>query len=232
MRLDKYLSHAGVGTRKEVKQLIRKKHVRVNGELVVKDDMHVEEDDLVQLDGEHIYYEPFVYLMLNKPSGVICATQDSEHETVLDCFDVMLPKGCFPVGRLDMDTEGLVLISNDGKLAHHLLSPKHHVRKTYYVEHQLCLHETAIKTLCNGSIILDEKTVLCAALEVINETSCFFHIEEGRYHQIKRMFSAVGNEVLYLKRVAMGPLRLDDHLEVGEWRALTQEELAALKAVA
>lgn len=169
MRLDKYLSHAGVGTRKEVKQLIRKKHVRVNGELVVKDDMHVEEDDLVQLDGE---------------------------------------------------------------LAHHLLSPKHHVRKTYYVEHQLCLDETAIKTLCNGSIILDEKTVLCAALEVINETSCFFHIEEGRYHQIKRMFSAVGNEVLYLKRVAMGPLRLDDHLEVGEWRALTQEELAALKAVA
>lgn len=231
MRLDKYLAHAGVGTRKEVKQLIRKKHVRVNGELITKDDAHVDEDAVVYVDDECIYYEQFVYLMLNKPQGVISATEDDQYETVLDCFDVTLPKGCFPVGRLDIDTEGLLLITNDGKLAHRLLSPKHHVKKTYYVEHASSLSEEDQKTLCNGSIVLDDKQVLEAQLEVLDETHCFLTIEEGRFHQVKRMFHAVSNEVVFLQRVTMGPITLDEELAVGDFRPLTIEEIDALKEV-
>lgn len=231
MRLDKYLSHAGIGTRKEVKQLIRKKHVKVNGNLITKDDAHVDEQAEVMVDEEIVYYEPFVYLMLNKPSGVISATEDGEHETVLDCFDVMLPKGCFPVGRLDIDTEGLLLITNDGKLAHRLLSPKQHVQKTYFVEYEKPLSEEDIKMLCDGSIRLDDKAILPAKLDIISETSCLLHIEEGRFHQVKRMFQAVTNEVVYLKRLAMGPLQLDDDLQPGDWRPLHEEEHKALQAI-
>ena len=232
MRLDKYLSHAGIGTRKEVKQLIRKKHVEVNGVLVSKDDTHVELDDEIMVDGEIIYYEPFVYLMLNKPNGVISATEDGEHQTVLDCFEgITLPKGCFPVGRLDIDTEGLLLISNDGQLAHRLLSPKHHVAKTYYVEHEKSVSEKDIETLCNGSIIIDDKPVLEAAFEVIDEYASYLTIEEGRFHQVKRMFHAIDNEVLYLQRITMGPLVLDEDLAVGDWRPLSEEEIAALKEI-
>lgn len=231
MRLDKYLAHAGVGTRKEVKQLIRKKHVRVNGELVTKDDIHVDEDAEIYVDDECIYYEKFVYLMLNKPQGVISATDDEQYQTVLDCFDVTLPKGCFPVGRLDIDTEGLLLITNDGKLAHRLLSPKHHVKKTYFVEFESELSLQAQEILCNGSIVLDDKKVLEAQLDIVDERHCYLTIEEGRFHQVKRMFHAVHNEVLFLQRVSMGPLTLDENLDVGEFRPLTLEEIDALKEV-
>ncbi len=232
MRLDKYLAHAGVGTRKEVKQLIRKKHVRVNDTIVCKDDMHIKDTDTVFVDEEEVYYEQFVYLMLNKPEGVISATEDDEYETVLDCFqNVTLPKGCFPVGRLDIDTEGLVLITNDGKLAHKLLSPKHHVEKTYYVEHKKELTDENIEMLCNGSVVLDDKIVLPARLDRIDAYSSFYHIKEGRYHQVKRMFHVVNNEVTYLKRISMGPLTLDEELAIGEWRPLYEDEIEKLKAI-
>lgn len=232
MRLDKYLAHAGVGTRKEVKQLIRKKHVRVNDTIVCKDDMHINDTDAVFVDDEEVYYEQFVYLMLNKPEGVISATEDDEYETVLDCFqNVTLPKGCFPVGRLDIDTEGLVLITNDGKLAHKLLSPKHHVEKTYYVEHKKVLTDENIEMLCNGSVVLDDKIVLPARLDRIDAYSSFYHIKEGRYHQVKRMFHAVNNEVTYLKRISMGSLILDEELAIGEWRPLYEDEIEKLKAI-
>lgn len=230
MRLDKYLAHAQVGTRKEVKLLIRKKHVTVNGEIVIKDDVHIDEvHDVVCVDGEEIYYETMVYLMLNKPSGVISATVDEVHETVLDCIGASLPKDCFPVGRLDIDTEGLLLITNDGKLSHFLLSPKHHVKKTYYVEMKNILSKEDIEILENGSIVLYEKVIKPAKVEVIDDYHCYLTIEEGRYHQVKRMMSAVGNEVLYLKRISMGSLRLDENLQTGEWRWLSEEEVQALK---
>ena len=231
MRLDKYLSHAGIGTRKEVKQLIRKKHVTVNGELVTKDDYRIEDDAEVYVDDELVYYEQFVYLMLNKPDGVISATEDDTYQTVLDCFDVTLPKGCFPVGRLDIDTEGLLLITNDGKLSHRLLSPKHHVKKTYYVEHQEPLTEDDINILCNGTIVLDDKVILPATCERIDSNHCLLTIEEGRFHQVKRMFHAVHNEVLYLKRISMGPLKLDETLSCGDFRPLTFDEIEQLQEV-
>lgn len=232
MRLDKYLAHAGIGSRKQVKQWIRKQHVTVNGEICKKDDTHINEyEDVVCVDGEELYYEPLVYIMLYKPQGVISATQDEEHETVLDGIDVVLPKGCFPVGRLDMDTEGLLLITNDGKLSHRLLSPKHHVAKTYVADIAHPLSEADIALLEGGTIVLDDKPLLPAQVKVLSETTVEITIQEGRYHQIKRMLQAVGNEVCFLKRYTMGPLVLDDTLQPGEWRFLSEGELAALQAL-
>lgn len=231
MRLDKFLAHAQIGTRKEVKQIIRKKRVCVNGVVCSKDDTHIDEtQDIITIDGEEVYYEQYVYIMLNKPQGVISATQDTQHETVLDCIDVLLPKGCFPVGRLDIDTEGLLLITNDGKLSHQLLSPKHHIDKRYYVEVAKSLSKEMIHTLENGSIVLDEKVIQEANVEQINDKSCYLTIKEGRFHQIKRMMHAVGNEVVYLKRVQMGTLVLDETLSCGDWRWLSDEEIQQLKA--
>ena len=233
MRLDKYLAHAGLGTRKEVKLAIRKGRVCINGELCQKDDRKIQEGvDVVCVDGEEIYYEAVVYIMLNKPQDVVSATSDPIYETVLDCIDAFLPKDCFPVGRLDVDTEGLLLITNDGKLAHRLLSPKHHVEKTYLVELAQSLQEGDQKRLENGSIILDEEPVLPARVEILEDTKILLHIQEGRFHQVKRMLHAVGNEVVYLKRIAMGPLQLDEALACGEWRYLSEEEITSLKNVA
>lgn len=230
MRLDKFLAHAQIGTRKEVKQLIRKKRVCVNGEVCSKDDRHIDESkDMITLDGEPIQYEQYVYIMLHKPQGVISATQDAQHATVLDCIDVVLPKGCFPVGRLDIDTEGLLLITNDGKLSHRLLSPKHHVDKRYYVEVKYSFTQEMLETLQNGSIILDDEHIQEAVVEVIDEKRCYLTIQEGRFHQIKRMMHAVDNEVVYLQRVQMGSLILDETLACGDWRWLTDEEVQQLK---
>ena len=170
--------------------------------------------------------------MLNKPQDVVSATSDPTYETVLDCIDAFLPKDCFPVGRLDMDTEGLLLITNDGKLAHRLLSPKHHVEKTYLVDLAQPLQEGDQKKLENGSIVLDEEPVLPARVEILEDTQILLHIQEGRFHQVKRMLHAIGNEVVHLKRIAMGPLRLDEALASGEWRYLSEEEITVLKNVA
>lgn len=232
MRLDKYLAHAGLGTRKEVKLAIRKGRVCVNDEQCRKDDTKIQEGiDIVRVDGEEIIYEAVVYIMLNKPQDVVSATSDATHETVLDCIDAPLPRECFPVGRLDIDTEGLLLLTNDGKLAHRLLSPKHHVEKTYFVQLALPLQNGDQKKLENGSIVLDEEPVLPARVQILTETQILLHIQEGRFHQVKRMLHAIGNEVIYLKRIAMGPLLLDEELASGEWRYLSEEEVAALKAV-
>lgn len=230
MRLDKYLAHAMIGTRKEVKQMIRKKRVHVNGVLVTKDDVHIQENvDEVKVDGEVIAYDQMVYIMLYKPNGVVSAVRDKEHATVLDCIDAILPPGCFPVGRLDIDTEGLLLITNDGVLSHRLLSPKHHVSKTYFVKHRDHLGDGDIQRLENGSILLDDEAVKEAQVERIDEKSCYITIYEGRYHQVKRMFHAINNEVEYLKRVAMKELTLDTALKCGMWRYLHADEIAMLK---
>lgn len=230
MRLDKYLAHAGIGTRKEVKQLIRKKHICVNGKICSKDDVHIQEDsDIVSLDGANITYQSIVYIMLNKPKGVISATMDELHATVFDCIDAILPNDCFPVGRLDIDTEGLLLICNDGKLAHDLLSPRKHVDKTYYVEIDHALTNADKERLENGSIVLDDVNLKEASVEQIDTCSLYLTIKEGKYHQVKRMLEAVDNEVVYLKRVRMGSLRLDEQLAVGEWRYLHDDEIEDLK---
>lgn len=230
MRLDKYLAHACGATRKEVKQWIRKKRVTINGEVCCKDDTHINETaDKICLDENIIQYQSVVYIMMNKPDGVISATQDAVHETVLDLIDDALPPNSFPVGRLDLDTEGLLLICNDGKLAHDLLSPKKHVDKTYYVEAAHSLDEEAKALLESGTIVLDDVRLQPARVETIHDTAFYLTIQEGKYHQVKRMLEAAGNRVIYLKRVRMGTLTLDETLKPGEWRYLEESEIEALK---
>lgn len=228
MRLDKFLAHAGIGTRKEVKEFIRKKRVSVNGVIQKKDDVKIDElKDEVCVDGEVIRYQQFVYYMLNKPQGVVSATVDSQYKTVLECFDCYLPDDVFPVGRLDIDTEGLLLISNDGQLAHRLLSLKYHVDKTYYVKCEKEITDDMVKGL-SQTIELKEEVYQPGVVEVISKDELYLTIQEGKFHQVKRMLHHVGNEVVFLKRVSFGPLKLDESLLPGEYRELSEEEIERL----
>lgn len=229
MRLDKYLAHAGAGTRKEVKQWIRKGFVQVNEEICKKDDIHIQEGiDHIFLHEEEIFYQEFYYIMLHKPVDVVSAVSDAVYETVLDL--IALPvQGLFPVGRLDMDTEGLLLITNDGVLSHALLSPKKHVTKLYEVQIAHPLSHQEITTLENGTIVLDDEVLQPAKVAVIEPCLIHLSITQGKFHQVKRMLQAVHNEVVALKRLQMGSLCLDETLQPGDWRFLSEEELSALK---
>lgn len=237
MRLDKLLSHSGFGTRKEVKNLLKKKGVTVNGE-VQKDgkfQIHLEKD-IVEVFGEEVSYQEFVYFMLHKPQGVISATTDNLHETVIDLLEphdqLQEP---FPVGRLDIDTEGLLLLTNDGVLTHELLSPKKHVNKVYEAEINGIVTEEDAAAFKKG-ITLDDGYICKPAVLEIVETNEFegtswirVTIQEGKFHQVKRMFEGVGKEVVYLKRLSMGVLILDEELPLGQYRPLTLEEIEQLK---
>lgn len=230
IRLDKFLAHAGLGTRKEVKQLIRSKRIKVNDQLVRNDDLKINENqDVVMLDDEPISYEQTIYMMLNKPAGVISATFDEKQATVMDCFDEFIPLDAFPVGRLDIDTEGLLLITNDGALAHELLAPKKHVDKVYYVKLKEMISDEGIKALEAGIQINDEECCAPASVKQLSDTEIELTIHEGKFHQVKRMMHAIDNEVLYLKRLRMGTLKLDETLKCGEYRPLTKEEINELK---
>lgn len=227
MRLDKYLSEMGAGTRSDLKKVIRAGRVTVNGSVMKDPAAHVREDDEVRLDGEPVAYEEYVYYMLHKPAGVISATEDKRQQTVLDLIDERQRKGLFPVGRLDRDTEGLLLITNDGELAHRLLSPKKHVDKVYFVRLDGPVGEAERKQFAEGLRVDETLTALPAELEILDPPSeVRVTIREGKFHQIKRMFEAVGREVLYLKRLSMGPLILDGSLPIGAYRRLTEAELS------
>lgn len=233
MRLDKLLANMGFGSRKEVRQLLKKGAVQVNSEQVKDPALHVDpEKDEVTILGERVVYKEFIYLMLNKPQGVISATEDDRDRTVIDLLDGehrhFEP---FPVGRLDKDTEGFLLITNDGKLAHELLSPKKEVPKTYYAHIDGKVDETDIEKFAEGLTLDDGYFTKPGQLRVLHsgETSEIeLTITEGKFHQVKRMFEAVGKRVVYLKRLSMGPLELDDSLRLGEYRELTDEEVAML----
>ena len=242
MRLDKFLANSGIGTRKEVKEILKNKKVSVNNVFVKDGKIHVDEEkDIVKYENKIINYKPFVYIMMNKPAGVISATEDSHHKTVIDLLnDEYRTYDIFPVGRLDIDTEGLLLLTNDGILSHNLLSPKKHVDKQYYVKIAKSLSEDDIKTLENGIKLEENFVTKKAKVEIIseslNENDCkksdslvYITISEGKFHQVKRMFKAVNNEVFYLKRVKMGNLLLDENLELGEYRELTEKELNGLR---
>lgn len=230
MRLDKFLAYAGWGTRKEVKQLIRKKHVFVNDELCIKDDMKIDEKvDQIRVDDESVELELQVYIMLHKPTGVISATSDTMHDTVFELIHESLPPGCFPVGRLDIDTEGLLLITNDGKLAHDLLSPKKHIDKMYYVECEKPIHNVDIERIQQGITIDKDEICQPCIIDRLSDTTFHITIQEGKYHQIKRMMEAVQNKVTYLKRIRMGSLLLDPQLSLGEYRYLSEEEITSLR---
>ena len=237
MRLDKFLANSGIGTRKEVKEILKNKKISVNDAFVKDGKIQIDEEkDIVKYEDNIIYYKPFVYIMMNKPAGVISATEDNHHRTVIDLLnDEYRTYDIFPVGRLDIDTEGLLLLTNDGILSHNLLSPKKHVDKKYYVKIANPLTEEDIKTLENGIKLEENFITKNAKVEIIcnnienNEYLAYITISEGKFHQVKRMFKAVNNEVLYLKRMKMGNLLLDENLKLGEYRELTAEELDSLK---
>lgn len=235
IRLDKYLADMGCGTRQEVKKLIRSGQVSVDGAVVKKPDTKVEQTvQEVCLNGEKVGYESFEYYMLNKPAGVISATEDRSCQTVVDLIKEKKRKDLFPVGRLDKDTEGLLLITNDGELAHRLLSPKKHVDKCYFARVSGKVTEDDVRSFENGVNIgsLEQPVItMPGKLEIITSdeiSQIHLTIQEGKFHQVKRMFQAVGKEVIYLKRLRMGTLVLDENLSIGEYRPLTKEELEKL----
>lgn len=234
IRLDKYLADMGIGTRQEVKRRIRQGKVTVDGTVVRSPEYKVDEECTVCCDGGRVCYEAFEYYMLNKPAGVVSATEDRTEKTVIDLIGGQRRKDLFPVGRLDKDTEGLLLITNDGALAHRLLSPKKHVDKMYYVRVKGAVTEEDVHAMAEGinigSSALEEWTKP-AVLDIISsgrESAVRLTIQEGKYHQVKRMFLARGKEVTYLKRERMGALALDESLQPGEYRRLTEEELKDL----
>ena len=230
IRLDKLLSHKGYGSRKEVKQLIRKGYVFVNEEVIYDDDYRVNEDvDSVTIMDEEVTYSKFVYYMMHKPKNVVSATFDFHKETVIDLMGYLAKQKIFPVGRLDIDTEGLLLITNDGQLAHNLLSPKKHVDKVYYVEFSGVYKEEYTPLFEKGIVIDDGYVCKPASFKLLTPQSGEITLHEGKFHQVKRMFIALGMEVTYLKRIKFGPLELDEHLPCGEFRELTEEEINNLK---
>ena len=233
LRLDKYLADLSVGTRTEVKQYIKRGRVTVNGQVVTSPEFKIQTgSDQVEFDQMPLSYEHFEYYMLNKPSGVVSATRDKFGKTVVDLIEDANRKDLFPVGRLDKDTEGLLLITNDGDLAHQLLSPKKHVDKVYFAKINGRVTEEDKKVFAEGLVVDEELTAMPAKLEILKsdeESEILLTIKEGKFHQVKRMFEAVGKEVTYLKRMSMGSLKLDEGLALGEYRKLTEEELAALR---
>lgn len=237
MRLDKFLADVGIGSRKEVKQLLKKNLVTVNGILVKDGKMQVnEEKDAIIFAGEELVYQRFFYYMLHKPKGVISATEDKWDQTVVDLLSESdFRQDIFPVGRLDKDTEGLLLLTNDGQLAHQLLSPKKHVDKEYFATVKGIVSSEDMSYFAKGFPLDNGEMVKPSQLfiESIDESNQFSDIrliiQEGKFHQVKRMFEAVDKKVIYLKRLRMGSLWLDSQLTIGNYRPLTVEELDQLK---
>ena len=236
MRLDKFLVESGLGSRSQVKQLLKKGQVWVNGTTVTSAKTQIDErSDQIVVDGQTLVYEKFVYYLLNKPKGVISATEDDRHKTVLDLLDdTARQKEAFPVGRLDVDTHGLLLLTNNGQLSHAMLSPKRHVDKVYQAQVAGLMDQADVDRFAQG-IELKDFTCRPAQLEIIErdegaKTSLVrITLSEGKFHQVKRMVLACGKEVTDLQRLSMGPLQLDTNLDLGQWRRLTEEEMQSLE---
>lgn len=222
----------GVGTRTQVKDMLKKGLVTVD-DIIVKDPglkIDTTALSIIKVSGEVISYSEYEYYMLNKPAGVITATSDKKQSTVMDLVKGNR-KDMFPVGRLDKDTEGLLLITNDGDLAHELLAPKKHVDKTYYAELLKDVSDNYIEEFSNGIVLKDGIKTMPAVLRILDKRRVELTIHEGKYHQVKRMFEATGNKVTYLKRLSMGSLTLDETLPLGGYRPLTENEINSLKAI-
>lgn len=253
IRLDKFLSEMGIASRKETKEYAKKKRIKVNYTIVKASDYKIDvQKDIVTFDGRTIAYEQFEYYMLNKPAGVVSATVDNNDRTVIDLIDSERKKDLFPVGRLDKDTVGLLIITNDGELAHSLLSPVKHIDKKYFARVDGIITEEHIKRFKEGLKLKDGTLTKPAQLEIIKsgnvksdnaksdnpkseneKSSNISEVEiticEGKYHQIKRMIACVGGKVIYLKRLSMGRLELDENLREGEYRRLTEDEIKCLR---
>lgn len=233
LRLDKFLADMGLGTRTEVKEGLRKGRVTINGVFCKNPAQKADTDkDLITWDGIPVSYIKMEYYMLNKPMGVVSATEDKHHQTVVDLLKDKKRKDLFPVGRLDIDTEGLLLITNDGILAHNLLSPKKHINKCYFAKVEGNLPADCGEQFLEGVILEDGTKTMPAKLKIIREgpvNEVELTIQEGKFHQVKRMFEAVGTSVIYLKRLSMGALILDESLSPGDYRPLNEKELELLK---
>jgi 16S rRNA pseudouridine516 synthase len=236
-RLDKVLSNLGYGTRKEVKSMVKKSMIEVNGVVIKDSGLAIEPEKCkIKVNGEEVNYRKYIYIMMNKPSGVVSATFDNYDETVIDLLDdeykIFDP---FPVGRLDKDTEGLLLITNDGELNHRLISPKWHVDKKYYAEINRPVSDEDVNAFSHGVVLDDGYKCLPGKLNIISSTENGSEVEvtihEGKFHQVKRMFESLGKEVVFLKRTNFGPLELDSTLEEGGYRELSQEEISILKDI-
>jgi len=236
-RLDKVLSNLGFGSRKEVKALVKCGEVMVDGKVVKDSGIQIEPDkSIIRVSGEEVNYKKFIYIMMNKPSGVVSATFDNYDETVVDIlepeFKIFSP---FPVGRLDKDTVGLLLLTNDGELNHRLISPKWHVDKVYYAEIDKLVNENDIKAFKDGIVLEDGYKCMSGTLDILkadcNGSKVMVTIQEGKFHQVKRMFKSLDKEVVYLKRVSFGPIKLDESLPEGQYRELTDSEEEVLKNI-
>lgn len=229
-RLDKLLASTGLWSRSEVKTLIRQQRVTLRGERAVSPEQKCQAQDEICVDGQSVDCGGFVYLMMHKPAGVLSATEDASQRTVLELLPPQYrKKGVFPVGRLDKDTTGLLLLTDDGALAHRLLSPKRHVDKVYYARVDGLLDETDVRAFADGMTLGDGTRCMSAELELLEGgAACRVTLREGKYHQVKRMLAARGKPVTALHRLSMGALRLDPALEPGQWRPLTGEEVRLL----
>ena len=224
MRLDKFVSDAAAMTRSESRKAIKNGRITVDGNVVKDIALHIGENAVVLFDGNEISYKKFIYIMLNKPQGYVSATEDKKQKTVLDILDPSYIRyQLFPVGRLDIDTEGFLLLTNDGELAHNMLSPNKNVGKTYFLRLEKPISDGDIEKLENG-VDIGECVTKPAKAERVSDNEIKLTITEGKFHQIKRMAKAVGNEVIYLKRLAYGKFYLDESLENGEYRLLTEAE--------
>ena len=230
MRIDKLLTTMGQATRSEASKAAKKGLIKVNGTVVSRADIKIDPDrDTVEYMGRQVSYMKYIYIMLNKPSGIVSSTDGKDGVTVISLLPEELQKcGLFPCGRLDKDTVGLLLLTNDGSTAHYLLSPKRHVSKVYYVKTELPISDKDIKMLENGVKLDHGDVALPAKVERKGEKELYITIVEGMYHQIKRMLEAVNNKVIYLERVEFGKIPLDTSLKRGEWRYLTQDETDVL----
>ena len=229
-RLDKIIANRGIASRREVKELVRQGRVLVDGAPAPSADMKVSlETAAVTVDGVAVSGERYTYLLLHKPAGVLTATEDRRQPTVMDLLPQQYRR-LAPVGRLDKDTEGLLLLTDDGELTHRLLSPRYHVDKVYYTRVEGTPDQADAAAFAAGLLLGDGLQCLPARLEPLGGDACLVTLREGKFHQVKRMLASRGKPVRYLKRLAMGPLRLEDTLKAGQWRLLTPEELSALRA--
>ncbi len=230
-RLDKVLAATGRWSRREVKELVRRGRVTVDGRLAAAPEDKVDPAaSRICVDGEPVSWEAFVYIMMHKPAGLLSATEDARQKTVLDLLPAELRRrGLAPVGRLDKDTEGLLLLTDDGMLTHRLLSPKYHVDKVYFAQVKGELTASDVEAFADGITLGDGLVCRPAKLEILTGDTCLVTLQEGKFHQVKRMLASRGKPVVYLKRLSMGSLRLDERLEKGQYRRLTEDELRVLR---
>lgn len=228
-RIDKIIASTGVLSRKDTKRAAKEGRIKVNGSVVKDCSLKVSSDDVLSLDDKTVVYNKYKYVMMNKPKGYVCSTDDPSSPIVNSLLSEELQRlDLFSIGRLDKNTTGLIILTNNGVLAHNLISPTKHIDKKYFVKSKLAIDICAIDTFAEGVVLEDGYVCRPAILEIVSESSAYVTIREGKYHQIKRMFESIGNQVVELERISIGDLALDNRLKYGDYRFLTPDEITLL----